>query len=82
EDGRLYPWISNELRLLSVLPLYFSFNPEQYLPLMNPNNPLKDFRNDVDGLAETLGMETNELVKWRLYDFIKKHVPVNSSSRS
>lgn len=82
EDGRLYPWISNELRLLSVLPLYFSFNPEQYLPLMNPNNPLKDFRNDVAGLAETLGMETNELVKWRLYDFIKKHVPVNSSSRS
>lgn len=81
EDGRLFPWINNELKLLSVLPLYFQYNPAQYLALRNPKNPLSSFREEVFALATDLNIETDELVKWRFYEVIKKTVSIDGDSR-
>lgn len=82
EEGRDYPWIRHDLGILSILPIYFCHNPEKLLVPRHPQNPLRGYVSDINLLAGEIGVDFNELIKWRLYEILKNNVKINAKARS
>lgn len=80
--GRDYTWIRDDIPLLSVLSLYSCHNPEQYIAPRHPQNPLSRHIPDINHLAETIGIEVKEIIKWRLFDSLKDKVSFDDNVRS
>lgn len=72
-DGDKYNWIREDLHLLDALSVYASMIPEERIKPQNPDNPLNHYSDEILEVAKEIGINGIDVVKWRLYDILKKN---------
>ena len=74
EDGAEYNWLSESIDYskTEVLSLLECTNERLFLNIRNPNHLFSPYHSEIDDLSKKIGINKNDLIKWRLLEICKK----------
>lgn len=74
EDGAEYNWLSESIYYskTKVLSLLECTNERLFLNTRNPKHLFSPYHSEIDDLSKKIGIDKNDLIKWRLLEICKK----------